>query len=55
MSVESDRTLELLQELAALKDVEESGVRDDVAASRKRQEEIGKELKQLARNKKKGR
>ena len=53
MSEESDRTLALLQELAALKDVEESGGRHDAAASLKRQQEIGKELKQLARNKKK--
>jgi hypothetical protein len=53
MTEESDRTLELLQELAALKDVEESGSRHDAAVSRKRRKEIDKELKQLARSKKK--
>jgi hypothetical protein len=53
VSEQSDRAIALLQELAALKDVEESGGRHDAAESRKRQKEIGKELKQLARNKKK--
>jgi hypothetical protein len=52
MTKESDRTLELLQEMAALKEVKDSGTRVESAASRKRQKEIGKELKQLARSKK---
>jgi hypothetical protein len=53
MTEESDRTLELLQELAALKDVEDSRNPVDSVASRKRRKEIEKELKQLARSKKK--
>lgn len=53
MSDESDRTLELLQELAALKDVQNSGSRADSGASHQRRKEIGQELKQLARSKKK--
>lgn len=52
MSEESDRTLDLLQELAALKDIKNSGSREDAAASGKRRREIGKELKQLAKRKK---
>jgi hypothetical protein len=52
MTEESERMLTLLQELAALKDVESSGSRGDAAQRRKRRKEIGKEMKELASRKK---
>jgi hypothetical protein len=52
MTKESDRMLTLLQELAALKEVEDSGTRADAAAGRKRRKEIHDEIKQLAGRKK---
>ena len=52
MSEESDRMLTLLQELAGLKEVEDSGTHADAAARRKRRIEIGKEMKELAGRKK---
>lgn len=52
MSEESDRMLTLLQELAVLKEVEDSGTHADAAARRKRRKEIGKETKELAGRKK---
>jgi hypothetical protein len=50
MSEESERTLTLLQELAALKDISASGKRM-TAEQRKRRKEIGDEIKQLANKK----
>jgi hypothetical protein len=52
MTEESDRMLTLLQELAALKELEDSGTRADAAAGRKRRKEIHDEIKQLAGRKK---
>ena len=46
MTEESERTLMLLQELAALNDTPDSG-----EARRSRRKQIGEEIKQLARNK----
>jgi hypothetical protein len=51
MSVESDRMLMLLQELAALKDTDERAPRKK-AASKKRRAQIKREMKALAAQKK---
>ena len=53
MTEESDRMLTLLQEVAAVKEAENSHSEPDAAALRKRRKEIGDEIKQLARNKRK--
>jgi hypothetical protein len=52
MSEESERMLELLQEVAGLKESDESNQADAVI-HRKRRKQIGEEMKQLARSKKK--
>ena len=51
MSEESKRMLELLQEVAALKEAGESENRADATACRKRRKEISAEMKQLAHSK----
>jgi hypothetical protein len=51
MGEESDRTLMLLQELALLKEEDDGENRTKSAAHRKRRNEIGKEIKQIAREK----
>ena len=51
MTVKSERTLILLQEIAALNDISDSG-KGEADARRKRRKEIGEEIKQLARKKK---
>ena len=52
MTEQSERMLALLQEVAALKDAEESGS-VDATTRRKRRKEIKKEMKELAASKKK--
>jgi hypothetical protein len=52
MTEESNRMLSLLQELAGLKEAEDSGTPVDAALGRKRRKEISKEMKQLAADKK---
>lgn len=52
MTEQSDRMLILLQELAALKEMEEQGGNADTASHRKRKREITKEMKQLAAERK---
>ena len=51
MTQESERTLILLQELAALKDMPDSGNDGDAEAPQNRRKQIGEEIKQLARKK----
>ena len=53
MTEESDRMLTLLQEVAAVKEAESSRSGPDAAELRKRRKEIGDEIKQLARSKRK--
>ena len=53
MTEKSDRTLMLLQELAAFNDMPDSGTGVDAEARHKRRKEIGEEIKQLAREKQK--
>jgi hypothetical protein len=52
MTEESERTLILLQEIAALNDIPDAGNGIDADARRRRRKEIGEEIKQLARQKK---
>jgi hypothetical protein len=52
MSEESDRMVELLQELGMLKRDSTGETRSDAAARRKRKKEITQEMKQLAIQKK---
>jgi hypothetical protein len=52
MSEASDRMLNLLQELALLKEGEHAKTHGNVAARRKRRKEIGEEIKQIATEKK---
>jgi hypothetical protein len=52
MTAKSERTLILLQEIAALNDISDSGKGVDADARRRRRKEIGEEIKQLARKKK---
>jgi hypothetical protein len=54
MSQESERMLELLQEVAALKEAGDSENGANATACRQRRKEISEEIKQLARSKKKG-
>jgi len=55
MTEESERMLTLLQEVAALKEEQNSGTDADAGERRKRREEIGEEIKRLARKAKKQR
>jgi hypothetical protein len=52
MTEESEQTIVLLQELAALNDAADAGKVVDIGAHRRRREEISDEIKQLAREKK---
>jgi hypothetical protein len=52
VTAKSERTLILLQEIAALNDISDSGKGVDADARRRRRKEIGEEIKQLARKKK---
>jgi hypothetical protein len=51
MSEASDRTLLLLQELAVLKETDNTEAHMSAAARRKRRKEIGEEIKQIAAEK----
>lgn len=51
MTEESERTLVLLQEQAALNDISDSGDSMNADARRRRRKEIGDEIKQLASKK----
>ena len=52
MTEESERTLLLLQEIAALNDMPDAGTGVDSEARRRRRKEISDEIKQLGREKK---
>ena len=47
MSEKSDRMLELLTEIATLKEIEEQSDSHDVAQNRKRRREIRREIRQI--------